>query len=369
MNTRRRPFALPLVIALATLPLIAQAQHRSTEDQVGFVEKFALAKDREAVLSQLIPGSEEFYFYHALHFQNTRQKEKLTAIMEQWGKRFPNSEQRHMIENREALLSYDANPQATLKFLRDRLNLQFNHQQEVRDRKPDLPVYLEQGRVAREVFLRESMRNTDDLGRLSEAALEELVRTNAKLRPAQWRSLLARLKRPDLPNLVEVIAADLGTKESRGFGEFEIHRSLPPEQLDELARRIPALYQNQAFVTARMKKLAPGADTDVEFDPAEREAWLDRAWAYASKLSAAFNSLKANLLYQRLQHDRKMGVYDAQRFLEYLKMPRRLYYVNPLYVDAPAQMAKGVIDLNASYTDAFRLATPIGTDEELVRDY
>src|SRR3954468_10020320 len=360
---------LPLAVALAAWPLFTQAQdHRSPDDQIGFVEKFALAKDREAVLNQLIPGSEEFYFYHALHFQNTRQKEKLTAIMDQWGKRFPHSEQRHMIENREALLTYDANPQATLKFLRDRLNLQFNHQQEVRDRKPNLPVYLEQGRVARAVFLAESLRNTDDLGQLSEAALEDLVRTNAKLRPAQWRSLLSRLKRPDLANLVEVIAADLATKESRGFDEFQIHRALLPEQLDELARRIPALYENQAFVTARIKKLSPGADTDVEFDPAEREAWLERAWAYASKLSAAFNSLKANLLYQRLQHDRKLGVYDAQRFTAYLQMPRRLPYVNPVYLEAPAQQAKGVIDLNAGYTDAVRLATPIGSDEELVRD-
>ncbi|HEV7405749.1 MAG TPA: hypothetical protein VGO11_22590, partial [Chthoniobacteraceae bacterium] len=303
MNTRRLLSVIPLAAMLAAAPIYAQSG-RSTEDQVGCVEKFALATDREAVLSQLIPGSEEFYFYHALHFQNSRQKEKLAAIMEQWAKRFPNSEQRKMIENREALLTYDANPQATLKFLRERLNLQFNHQQEVRDRKPNLPTALEQSRVARDVFLAESLRNPDDLGPLSEAALEDLVRDKTKLRPAQVRSLLSRLKRPDLPNLVDVIAADLATKESRGFGEFEIHRALLPEQLDDLAKRIPALYENQAFVTARMKKLSPGADTDVEFDPAEREAWLDRAWAYASKLSGAFNSLKANLLYQRLQHDR-----------------------------------------------------------------
>src|SRR3954470_2398615 len=120
MKTRRSLFVLPLLLALVASPLFTQAQdHRSTDDQIGFVEKFALAKDREAVLNQLIPGSEEFYFYHALHFQNTRQQEKLTAIMDQWSKRFPNSEQRKMIENREALLTYEANPQATLKFLRD----------------------------------------------------------------------------------------------------------------------------------------------------------------------------------------------------------------------------------------------------------
>ena len=47
-----------------------------------------------------------------------------------------------------------------------------------------------------------------------------------------------------------------------------------PEQLDELARRMPALYNNEQFVYARLRKLAPGADADAEFDPVEREAWL-----------------------------------------------------------------------------------------------
>ena len=37
-----------------------------------------------------------------------------------------------MIENREALLTYDADPKATLQFLRDRLHLQFTHEQEAR---------------------------------------------------------------------------------------------------------------------------------------------------------------------------------------------------------------------------------------------
>ena len=56
------------------------------------------------MLGQLVPGSEEYYFFHALHFQNTAQAAKLKTIMEQWAKRFPNSAQRRIIENREALL-------------------------------------------------------------------------------------------------------------------------------------------------------------------------------------------------------------------------------------------------------------------------
>jgi hypothetical protein len=66
----------------------------------------------------------------------------------------------------------------------------------------------------------------------------------------------------------------------------------------------------------------PSADADVEFDPQEREAWLDRVWAYSKNLGPVFNTLKAHILYARLQHDRTRGIYDKTRFIEYLKLPR-----------------------------------------------
>src|SRR5690606_36476493 len=61
--------------------------------KVGFIEEFALSPDRERVLTQLVPGSEDYYFYHALHFQNTKQQEMLAEILKQWAARFPDSEQ------------------------------------------------------------------------------------------------------------------------------------------------------------------------------------------------------------------------------------------------------------------------------------
>src|SRR6266513_1166957 len=133
------------------------------ENEIGFIEKFALAPDRATVLTQLIPGSEEYYFFHALHFQNTKQNDRLKRTMEQWRARFPQSSQRLIIENREALLAYDADPKSTLQFLRTRLNLEFNHEQQVRDKKPDLPTALDQTRISRVAFQQEALRDSDDL--------------------------------------------------------------------------------------------------------------------------------------------------------------------------------------------------------------
>ena len=42
---------------------------------ISWMEKFALADDREQMLSELIPGSDDYYFYHCLHYQTTGQLE------------------------------------------------------------------------------------------------------------------------------------------------------------------------------------------------------------------------------------------------------------------------------------------------------
>ena len=293
---------------LPTLLLLALVFTTSlhAKNEVGFIERFALAKDREAVLQQLVPGTEEHYFFHALHYQNTRQAAKLTAILEQWAKRFPDSPTRKMIENREALLTYDANPQQTLQFLRERLGLEFFHVQEVRDQKPDLPANLDQQKIAQARYLEEALRH-DDLGQCEEQALEQIVRDRVAISPAQRRALLGRLTRPDVPGLVEVIAQNLKERENYPFGEFAVQKALLPAQLDALAKLVPRITDDTDFVYARLRKLAPSADADPEFDPAVREAWLERPWAYAKTLPAAFNSLKAHILYARLDHDRQRG--------------------------------------------------------------
>ena len=63
-----------------------------------------------------------------------------------------------------------------------------------------------------------------------------------------------------------------------------------------LAKQLPGLPTQQAFVFTKLRKLAPSADVDVEFDAAEREAWLERLWAYAKTLSPTFYATHYPLL-------------------------------------------------------------------------
>jgi hypothetical protein len=350
------------------LPFLAAVHFALGDNEIGFVEKFALAPDREKVLAELVPGTEDYYFYHALHFQNTKQADKLAAILDQWKQRTKESRRRKVIENREALLAYDADPQRTLKFLRDYFRLEFNHVRETPDAKPDLPTTLDPARITRAKFQETALRD-DDLGKCSLGALEQLVADKVALRPTQRRALLAKMVRPDVPGLLDLIIADLQSPESGGFGEFPIHRHLLPEQLDAVVKTLPQLAAGEAMVQARLRKLAPGADEDPEFDAAAREAWLDRLWDYVKTLPAAHNSLKTAVLYRRLEHDRKKGIQDAARFTEYLKLPRQTPYAAPKWLETLRTRATTWANLNANPAEAGLPFPPIGSDEPLVRDY
>ncbi len=358
----RFPAMKSLVLALL-LPLTVLA-----ENEIGFIERFALAADREKALGELVPGSEEYYFFHALHYQNVRDNAKLNQILNQWRERVPDeNEARRIILNREAILGYERDPQATLKYLIERLGIRHDHQQEVRDQKPNLPTQLDPTKISREVFLRDALNNNRSLESLSQEALASLIRDQVPLSPDQRRSVLSKLQRPDVPNLVQAIIADLQADKSRTFGSLPIHRALLPEQLDSLLQNFPLWLGQQAFVYTRLRKLAPSADVNLEYDDAERAAWLDRVWAFAQKLPPSQNTLKARIIYLRLDHDRKHGVYDRAQFIEYLKLPRQQDYINYTYIKdvIPGELS----DLNADLSEPLLLSPPLSTDEPLVREY
>ena len=54
---------------------------------VGYAEDFALAKDRAAALARLIPGTEDYYYYHCLHLLNAGRLDELDALTKPWVER------------------------------------------------------------------------------------------------------------------------------------------------------------------------------------------------------------------------------------------------------------------------------------------
>lgn len=360
--------SLPLRLrySLTLLFFVVFAPRADGQGEIGFVERFALAEDRALALRELIPGTEEFYFYSALHAQQRGALDEVEGILESWLERYGQTAKMTGIRHRQALLRYPADPAGTMNYLRDYFGLTFAHEQERLDAKPDFPTSLAPDQVTREGFLRQAFQRSD-LSGISAAGLDFLMRDRVEMTPGQRRELLGRLRYPDYEQLPGIIAADLRSRESAGFGEFEIHRRLTLAQLDELAGLRPELANDFNFVETRLLRLQPSNDESTSRNPAAERARLDRLWGYVRTLPAAFGSLKASVLYRRLDEARRLGEYSREEFLAYLELPRAMPYMNPDYLRE--QQTRGyVVDLAADFTPGTGIP-PIGQDEALVRDY
>ncbi len=334
--------------------------------EIGFIEDFTLATDRAAALKQLVPGTEDYYYYNSLHFLNTEQYEKARELTGPWLQRHRQTARLTEIQTRHALLTYDKHPQATLDYLRNKLGLHFGHQREQLGVEPNLPTRLDQKVISLEEFINRANAVTqDNTDGFEDTALDWLV--GYDLNPNHRRHLLSRVQRPDYSTLVKLIVADLEHPNSGGFGAMPIHHQLLLTQLDDLLKLKPDLLNQQHFVNAYLRRLQPGADDDWRNDRTILAAYLDRLQAFATKLQPAHNSLKAHVLYHRLLLDHAMGQPDKARFLAYLKLPRHVGYVSKQMSDSETYK-RFPCDLNSNYGGA-TLLHAIGNDEPLVRAY
>lgn len=358
-------YALLYLLAFCIVTIVPKTMEAN--ETIGFIEDFALAENREKVLEQLIPGTEDYYYFHALHYQNGQQWDQLASIMEPWVKRYGENAQVWEIRNRQALMRYPENNTKTLDYLQERLQIKFNHQQQKLNAKPDLPIELDPGLISWKAFLDQAFRYSRQLNQVEDSGLDKILRGNVDLDPPRRRELLQRLVYPDYERLVGLIAADLRSRESRGFGEFKIHENLLPTQLDELEKLRPELASETNFIQTRIRKLCPGEAVNWRNDPDEREAYLNRLWDYVSQLNPTFNSLKAHVLYQLLSHHRGKGNYPDDLWKIYIQLPKPTHYTDPDYLRSESGR-RNQVDLNANFKPVTSLH-PIGDDESLVRDY
>ncbi len=331
------------------------------------LEAFALAKDRAKALDQFVPGTDEHYYHACLVAEQAGKLDEVERLLAAWNKQHGETEHFVQVRNRLHLLRYEKDPARTLDYLETHLGLSFDHERESETSAEKYPSGLDNGLVARPAvkLLGDTHSNSSDHSGFKDPALEWLALENFD--GNRLRNFLQRVQRPDLPRLVDLVAAELKDPHSGGFGRLPIHLQLLPEQLDDLARRRPELRQHEGWVHARLAKLAPGPDVDWAHDAVERRNHLDRLWAFVKDLAPKFYSLKAVVLYHRLEHDRRQGTYDAARFLEYLKLPRNAPYVNQAYLK-DFRARQEIFNLGQDFR-ASTLLDPVPADEDLVRDY
>jgi hypothetical protein len=338
---------------------------------ISFDEKFALAQDRKLALQQLIAGTEDYYYYHCLHHEQQGQKDEIQKLLAVWVQRHGWTARATEIANRQALIQLDADPKNSFERIRRELGLSFNHQREVEGKATHYPTRLDPNGLSREAWKKHAMTwgGRTDLSGFADPAMDWMAAE--KLEPDRRRALLERLARPDVPNLVDLVLADLKHKNSDGFGSIEIHNRMLQDQLQDLARREPKLLKEEQFVDACLVRLQPGPDADADNDPQEKEAYLERLWAFVEPLVPAFNKIKAAVLYHRLDFDRSRGVFDRKRFLKYIELPREVNYAEPKFLEKcrkDPDLRDAIFSLGESFDEVLRLAA-VEDDEPLVADY
>ena len=336
-----------------------------TEEPIGFVEEFALSNDREETLKQLIPGTEDYFYYHSLHFQHTQKYDEVEKLLKPWIEKFGYTERVQIIRNRQALLTYPDNHKKSLEHIRQQTGTNFNHQRVILGQKPALPTSLDQKLISRDTLTKRALKNFSNTDGFEDRALTWVP--TEQLKVDQRRHLLARLTNPDHPGLVDLIVKELNSKGAKPFGSYTIHKHLLPSQLDVLLEKKPDLLHQQAFIDVRLRQLIPGPDIDWQNDPVAHRNYLESQWAFVKQLGPAQNSLKANVLYHILLLDMKQAKYDRALFIEYIQLPRHVHYINPRYMEL-AEHQRYPVNLASDYNATCK-HPPIRNDEALVRAY
>ena len=334
--------------------------------QIHPIEAFVLAEDRAQALEQFVPGTEDYFYYHCLHYQQLEKFEEVERLLREWRVRTGRTEKVIEIEHRRALLSYQSNPEESLRYLIVALDLKFDHQRIVPDAERQLSSKFDNELISvnrlLEITLQKDAYATNGI---HVNALPLLA--NAEMTLQRRSHLLGRLVTPDYPGLVDLIVKDMRARESWNFGELPIHNALTVSQLQTLVKQEPRLLNNTNYVTLYLRKLAPNQDNDWLVDDQQLRAYLDRMWQFAEALAPVHNSLRANIVYRKLLLDKQAGVFDRNLFETYLKLPRNLGYVEAKYRQLYSNRQNEFVSLSASYPET--CLAPIGDDEPLVRFY
>ncbi len=348
-----RPSLLAALLLCLAGPLGAQGT------PIGFAETFALAADRERALAELVPGSPEHFYYSCLHAQHLGELGRVDGLLRAWRERHGDSDPRQdRVALRQTLLRASQDPQGSYRDLVRRLGLRFDQRPALGETNRDLPTRLDSNELTDEVWLRDALsRHPRSLRGLEDGALTRMAARD--LTAGELRELLGRLHRPDVPGLARLVVRELGLNGSRGFGAFPIHGRLLLAQLEECLSLRPELLADSNFVRTYLVRLTPGADDDPR-DPAVRLAHIERLERFAARLPAAFDSLRAHVLYHRLDLDLDLDQLDAERLLAYLRVARQAAYIDPVQREQPA------VSLSENWMTGL---APIAADEPLVREY
>ena len=191
-------------VVIGVVGLMVTLCGRSQE--IGYVETFSLAGDRATALNELVPGTDDYYYYHALHAQNSGAGPRFKEMLDRWIRERNGNvtvTARELL-NRQALLDYVKDPQRSLDYLRHELSLYFNHTRKTGVRVSQAPSVLDNTRISTPTLLKLTGESATSF------PLEQLGHWLSRLSYYIEREIVSRvIKQPcpqDMTDLVDEIS-------------------------------------------------------------------------------------------------------------------------------------------------------------------
>ncbi|QDV55920.1 hypothetical protein [Rosistilla oblonga] len=358
-----------LLVGMFSIP---QRTARATE--IGSIERYALAVDRQQFLQDLIPGSADYYYFHALHHQTMGQPELAAAYLADWSanKAFDQDPRLLGMQHRQHLLQFEATPDRTLEYLRRHLNVNLDHQPPRVRGQRQLPASLDAALIDGDEQLLAAAERRETLTSAGQRRLVQIWTAADQpddiVSPQTLRWLLERLDQPALPKIVDLVITELQQRrpQHQQFGDLPIHDVLTLDELQQVRRQVKEVASDDGLVSAILLRLRPSADSDPSQQPQVYHDYLQRAEEFVRTLPDAYNGLKASVLYHRLAADLKNEQFEKQRFIDYLALPRQSPIVLPKLIER--SLDGTIAELNHDYRQQAMLP-PIGDDQPLVRAY
>ncbi|MFO0736312.1 MAG: hypothetical protein U0270_10540 [Labilithrix sp.] len=335
--------------------------------ELGELEQLALGTDRAAALAALMPGTTEHDYWRGVFLQHEGRLDEVDEILRTWADRYGGYQDdfHSRLSRRQLLAKAQRDLAAVAEEIRHETGTSLDDRAEVVVQAQRYPNRLHPAQIDDANVLSEAIRRRPGLADVTDAAIPLLLGSAPV--PATRRVILQRLQRVDLPGTLELVLADLSDKDgSNGrFGALPIHTQLTLAQLETLAERMPSLRAQSPWVDAVLARFAPPAWVDLRTDREELARVIDRAYAFAQGLAPSFNTLKATLLYHRLELDRAAGVHDRARLRAYLELPRQARWIPRARHETPS--SDRLVQPNAPAAGVLGLAS-IGNDEPLLRE-
>ncbi len=291
------------------------------ELDLDLLEALALAPERSLALAALLPGTALHDYWRGVHLQHEGRLDEVDPILAAWSAHHDDDELKERLARRQLLLRAGEDLAAHAEALRIEAEVSLDDQAEAEVAAQRYPTRLDPALLDEDRLIDDALSRSDDLTHITDWAAGRLVARAATFERPLLHDFFRRLQRTNVPGVVELVARAIDHPGSRGFRDAPLHQSLTRDQLLALAAILPSLRQDGAWVSEVLARHDLPEPTAGQSDDEARRDYLDGLWAFVEPLALSFNSLKAQVLFHRLDLDRRLGTFDRARLLRYLDLP------------------------------------------------